>query len=115
MFVAARKVSRLRAPVRPLRRRETKSARGALLSVKGVAVTNLLVLPATVASDTDPATVYNQLDRGSDRGSGYWQTNTILRSNDKVFITWQSYDPNTAKYAVWVGTFQYGTNTWLSR
>ncbi len=37
-----------------------------------------------------PVAVYNQLDRGSDRGSGYWQTNAILRYNDKVFITWQS-------------------------
>lgn len=78
-------------------------------------MTNLLVLPATVASDSDPVTVYNQLDRGSDRGSGYGQTNAILRYNDKVFITWQSFDPNTSKYSVWVGTFQYGTNTWLTR
>lgn len=80
-------------------------------------MTNLLVLPAIVASDSDPVAVYNQLDRGSDRGSGYWQSNTILRHNDLIFLTWQSYDPNSANspYSVWVGTFQYGTNIWLSR
>jgi hypothetical protein len=78
-------------------------------------MTNIIVLPATVASDNDPVGTYNQLDRGSDRGSGSWQTNTILRHCDRIFVTWQSYDPGTAHYSVWVGTVQYGTNIWVSR
>src|SRR5438445_13019481 len=78
-------------------------------------MTNLIVLPSTVASDNDPVGTYNPLDRGSDRGSAAWQTNTILRHCDRVFVTWQSFDPTTSQYSVWVGTLQYGTNAWLSR
>jgi hypothetical protein len=72
----------------------------------------LLVLPATVVSDTSGVGVYNSSDRGSDRGSGPWPTNAILRHCDKLFATWQGYDPNTKKYTVWVGTNQLGTSTW---
>lgn len=72
----------------------------------------LLVLPSTVVSDASGVGVYNSADRGSDRGSGFWPTNAILRHCDKLFATWQSYDPNTKKYTVWVGTNQLGTSTW---
>ena len=78
-------------------------------------MTNVIVLPSTVASDNDPVGTYNQLDRGSDRGSAAWQNNTILRHCDQVFVTWQSFDPTTSQYSVWVGAVQYGTNIWRSR
>src|SRR5438552_17338578 len=63
-------------------------------------MTTLVVLPAKVVSDNDPVGTYNSADRGSDRGSGYWQTNSILRHRDKLFATWQGYNPNPAKYTV---------------
>src|SRR4029077_1064810 len=79
-----------------------------------VPTATLLVLPAIVVSDTDAVGVYNNADRGSDRGSGGWPSNAIIRHCDKLFATWQSYDPNTGKYTVWVGTNQLGTRTWSS-
>jgi len=77
-------------------------------------MTNLVVHPPNVVSDNDPVG-FHLGDRGSDRGSGYWKTNTILRHCDKLFATWQSYDPNANKYDVWVGTNQLGTSIWLNR
>src|SRR4029077_20809143 len=77
-----------------------------------VPTATLLVLPAIVVSDTDAVGVYNNADRGSDRGSGGWPSNAILRHCDKLFATWQGYDPNTGKFTVWVGTNQIGTSTW---
>jgi hypothetical protein len=75
-------------------------------------MTTIIVLPAKVVSDNDPVGTYNAADRGSDRGSGYWFSNAILRHCDKLFATWQGYDPNTGKFTVWVGTNQLGTSTW---
>ena len=86
---------------------ETKSDRFALLSMP-----TLLVLPASVISDNDPVGLHNQADRGARCGSGGWPTNTILRHCDKLFATWQGYDPNTGKYIVWVSTNQLGTSLW---
>jgi hypothetical protein len=76
-------------------------------------MTTLVVLPSTIISD-----IGSQLHafRGSDRGSGYWMSNSILRHCDKLFATWQSYDPNAGagnqKYQVWVATNQLGTSVW---
>lgn len=77
--------------------------------------TTILVLPVTVLSDSYPVGDHIHQDLGSERGSGYWWTNTILRHCDKLFATWQSYDPTTSTFDVWVGTNQLGTGTWLTR
>lgn len=52
-------------------------------------MTSLVVLPTRVVSDNDPLGVHNAADRGSNRGSGYWMTNAILRHCDRLFATWQ--------------------------
>lgn len=44
-------------------------------------MTALIVLPATVLSDSKPVGDHTT-DRGSDRGSGYWGSNPILRHCD---------------------------------
>jgi len=60
---------------------------------------------------------------GSNRGSGYAQTNTMLRHCGKMFVTWQQYDPTKfsyykpsnsmhGQYTNWVGTNQIGTSMW---
>lgn len=73
----------------------------------------VLVLPQKVLSDGDPVGIYNANDRGSDRGSGYLQSNPILRHCDKLFATWQRYDKNApAKFTVCVSTNQLGTGIW---
>lgn len=75
-------------------------------------MTTLIVLPAKVLSDNDPVGTHNAADRGSDRGSGYWWSNAILRHCDKLFATWQERDPVTGKYTVRVATNQLGTSSW---
>jgi hypothetical protein len=77
-----------------------------------VAQPQIGMLPPMVVSDGDPVGAYNSADRGSNRGSGYAPTNTMLRHCDKLFATWQQYDPTTNRYTVFVGTNQLGTSTW---
>lgn len=69
-------------------------------------------LTAKVLTDADPVGTYNNGDDGSDRGSGFSQTATMLRHCDKLFVTWQQYDRTTTRFTVFVGTNQLGTNSW---